>query len=104
MTIDNITAAEIFEGAVEVINDRGWTQGTLRSASGAVCAVGAVCEAIKESPILFRGLVGKSIFFDINEEGFMEINDDRKGISTIPSWNDMPHRTKEDVIDKFMES
>jgi hypothetical protein len=59
--------------------EEGWCQGVMRT-WGAVCAVGAISRNPKALEVLQRA-IGEGCY--------------------IPKWNDMPGRSKEDVLDLY---
>jgi len=78
------------ERAVELLDERGWCQGTLVDSDGRMCALGAVGLAQKE-----RGhprSIGDTLYL-----GYLV--DMTNGVA---SYNDAPGRTKEEVQDLLM--
>jgi hypothetical protein len=55
--------------------EEGWCQGAVRK-RGAVCAMGAISDNVEALVVLYRAFGGPG----------------------IPRWNDMPGRSKEDVL------
>lgn len=75
--------------AVEVIKERGWCQGKLHDASGQVCMAGAFFTPLScDHEVLFLRKVFNRI---------------QGAIGLIGPWNDAPHRSKEEVINKLIE-
>lgn len=69
--------------AAQTLQRRGWVQGTLQDTKGRLCMIGA--------------LVGQG------EYGRARVNLEKALGMPAPHWNDMPGRTKKDVIAKFLE-
>jgi len=95
--------SEFFEGAIEHIEVHGWTQGREVDHLGHVCAVGALRRTTLRSLSLSFAVDQPKVHayvLQIHNSKIMEL----MGIgdySSIPSWNDGPRRTREEVIDAF---
>lgn len=97
--------ADILEKAAEVLETRGWCQGTYHNPAGRVCAVGAVRTAVWGAPLL-RDLereVSTKDYVKVNE-ALMVLAEDiglQNWNDLAPGWNDHPDRTQDEVIDAF---
>jgi hypothetical protein len=72
--------AAVYLGAIQIIQERGWTRGGLRDEQGAVCAVGAIRAA--------AGPAGRGIADDACARLLDAIQAEFAGAETVPSWND----------------
>ena len=86
--------------AAEVIEERGWTQGSYCDGDGGVCAMGAISVGAGYPPESIDGLAnyvsGKAVMKLIKVIDPQGKFVDR--IGSIPDWNDTRGRTKEEVI------
>lgn len=89
-----MTIAEVLEGAANYIEEHGWQQGHAGVPGGPRCLAGAIHSAIGVEPV-HHGLV------DLLPKEFRSaLNAVGKQTQTSPVlWNDLPGRTKEQVID-----
>ncbi len=93
-------ASTALRRAARIIRERGWHRGTLRSQTGAVCALGAL-------RIACRNDVFSVCTFDRVYEGAAQSFGRAVGLdpigydSEIASWNDCDERTKPQVIRAF---
>jgi hypothetical protein len=93
------SAAEVLRRAAEYMSEHGWIQGRLQNENG-VCAMGAISNALRDvmhnHPYNEEGARLERIAVTMMS-GYLNV-----GISShvnhIPSWNDAPDRTAEDVI------
>ena len=94
--------ADILRNAAAYIQKHGWIQGALDNDEGEVCALGAICAVtdrlLRSQPDYcweeVEGLV-RTARFALQLHIGCDLN--HFGIG-IPSWNDDPHTTAEDVI------
>lgn len=103
-------AGRTIRKAAQVIEDRGWTQDALLDPlTGAVCARGGIALMKTGNALNMRVSEEEKLFSDwlyVNRllpEGVLEFLDERRAMgpythSVVPSWNDSPTHTKEDVI------
>lgn len=77
---------ESLREAAAVIQKRGWVQGRLSDDKGRVCTVGAFC--------LLRNYI----------EGYVRFSDyiSVRYMKSIANWNDVPGRTKEEVVEALL--
>lgn len=93
-----LTVANVLERAAEMVDEK-WGQGTKAIAGGQVCAAVAIALSVAElggDPLLDREWV------DGEEDAWAEAmralrEEIGPGWTSIPLWNDMPGRTKEEV-------
>lgn len=78
----------IYETAIDILNERGWTQGVVRNAKGEVCLIGAL------------GIATGRIATNNGYCSALETCGRKLGIpvGSVITWNDAPERSKEDVI------
>jgi hypothetical protein len=92
MTTDN--DRDIFLKAIDVLEERGWTQGTMEDGEGRVCLVGALRVALSGRPRTNKS-VGPRV---------TELTRTAFGLQTGGSWvsaliwNDAPERSYEEVV------
>jgi hypothetical protein len=95
------TVHKVLLKAADLIEQRGWTQGTFRGSDGRLCTHGAIHMAVFDKPDYFgehdaplmlavwcrlrNYLLAKGVKPDLVRRGCM-------------SWNDAPGRTKEEVV------
>lgn len=87
--------------AIEVLEARGWHQGSLTGSDGSVCLIGAINTALWGSPSL-RGRPAdgvwerrKEMMWRVGVVAFADrLGDDFR----VGDWNDDDHTTYEDVI------
>jgi len=83
-----MTTADILERAQQALLTRGWTQGTYGFDDGApVCIAGAVmhvCGGFSLAALRVIAVLGETA-----------------GVRHVPTWNDTPGRTPEQVLDLF---
>lgn len=95
---------ELFDKAVEVLEQRGWCQGKLEATDGRVCAVGALRAAAWGDPYSRTFPGEEKVDVEPVERALDAVNAVLSGPrarSMIVSFNDEPGRTAEEVIDLF---
>lgn len=90
--VTSYTSTEI-EKAIEILEERGWNQGSRESSTGEVCLAEALLRAKGLGIHIARTFAAQWNLF----KSYLG------GSSCIPEWNDDPSRTKEEVIDKLTE-
>jgi hypothetical protein len=80
----------VFERAIDVLNERGWNQGRVEGPDGSRCLVGALLYvkgdlSWVEEDVHLCAVIG----LERDPDGF---------ISPLPEWNDDPSRSYEDVV------
>jgi hypothetical protein len=92
------SAAEVLRRAAEYMSERGWIQGKLQTENG-VCAMGAIhnvlCEMMSK-PHSEEGARLERVAVTMMS-GYLNVGSSPV-VNHIPSWNDAPDRTAEDVI------
>jgi hypothetical protein len=92
------SAAEVLRRAAEYMSERGWIQGKLQNENG-VCAMGAIhnvlCEMMSK-PYSEEGARLERVAVTMMS-GYLNVGISNT-VNHIPSWNDAPDRTAEDVI------
>jgi hypothetical protein len=108
---DQVT--EVLRKAREVIEERGWCQGMLTADNGNVCAMGALRQATHDIPLTVKEAckleeeavkrmskaAGTHFYEGESAEGAPYVY--HVFDHEIPSWNDKPSRTVEDVLLMF---
>lgn len=82
-----MTVKEVLLKAAEIIEERGWCQGSYNKETGEVCAKGGLRKAVG-----WPHQDGEGYY------GALDALYTLIGAGTILSWNDTPGRTKSDVI------
>lgn len=82
---------EIFEGALAVLDERGWTRGAPTSPGGPVCLGIALTLACK------AGSVSTHSQDYVRAQRFLLTANDLTLLNVV-GWNDAPGRTYEDVV------
>jgi hypothetical protein len=101
------TVHKVLLEAADLIEQRGWTQGTFQGSDGRLCAHGAIHMAVFDKPDYFgehdaplvlavwcrlrNYLLAKGVEPDLVRRGCM-------------SWNDAPGRTKEEVVQAMRDA
>lgn len=92
MMTDTLTPEEILARAADLLETRGWCQGTMRAPSGQLCVMGSIREA---SRFMSLFLAQRQATDALSRE----IQD-----SEPTNWNDQPDRTVEEVISSLRNS
>lgn len=88
----DMTEAQVFDRAIDVLHERGWHQGSYRDPdTGAVCIIGAISTASRGSAHPMTGREWSLIATVYRHLGL-------HGIAGVAPWNDAPERTVEDVF------
>lgn len=95
-------ASQVLEEASEVI-EAGWCQGLFRSFDpeeehDTYCAVGALAKVLGVQPDIMAWISDEPDSFGY----VLGALGDTVRIAHVPTWNDKPGRTKEEVIDAMM--
>ncbi|GGR51529.1 DUF6197 family protein [Streptomyces roseolus] len=86
----------IFAKAAEVLMEKGHHKGDMRNGKGAVCAIGALCDAAgnSEQAVTLADQAAEYLGMARFPSGTLH---------ALARWNDAPERTAEDVILLFKE-
>lgn len=99
----SLTPELILRRAAALISERGLVKGGLSDGQGAYCSLGALRMATAGSinpPGLDRGLSAEDL--DAYQDACVALRDEIRyyastGSGSIPAWNDMPNRKKDEV-------
>lgn len=99
----SLTPELILRRAAALISERGLVKGGLSDGQGAYCSLGALRMATAGSinpPGLDRGLSAEDL--DAYQYACVALRDEIRyyastGSGSIPAWNDMPNRKKDEV-------
>lgn len=94
------TPSDLLARAAELIGERGWCQGTIKTAEGHMCAMGAMAEAKRE---LFgpENVRRTSRIYADAMYSLVDVINEPHGYSSlvsVPQWNDEEDQTAENVI------
>jgi hypothetical protein len=91
------TVATALAEARRLIEQRGWRQGVIEDASGALCIVEAICLAVEELIDRWprRGFVP---LFNSAVAQFKAANGLPQTMGSVGDWQDRPERTLADVL------
>lgn len=96
--------SQIFEEAVELLEQRGWCQGRVEDVNGALCAVGALGVAMTGHAHMFANRITswqKAFFNQVVDEDFGRFVAGEDGCE-VPEWNDRHGQTQQHVMDAMM--
>lgn len=83
----------ILRKAAQLLKERGWIQKKMQDEAGRMCMLGAVIAASDELRAKGSAVAGERL-----EKLMLETR------LSVPSWNDVMGRTKEEVIEKLLEA
>lgn len=100
MNLEDLTAVDILDAAIDRLNERGWTQNEQGRKEGPNCLTGAVywgtADLICASAIeVEREFVAVDVAYAALER---RLRDKLGRWAGLQGWNDQPERTAEDVI------
>jgi hypothetical protein len=95
MTADHIAVADVLDDAADYIEKHGWCQNRLTDIAGRVCAAGAIRAALGIAESEIPGDTYHAVRHAIYRVAPLTHE------VPLPSWNDAPDRTEQDVLDMF---
>ena len=95
---------EVISKALDVINERGWTQYSFHAEDGAMCISAALVEASYDFNINMFTNMEKYDKARIVLEELINVNAKPGHEKGMISWNDTPGRTRDDVVRLLKEA
>jgi hypothetical protein len=96
--VQNKEIAATARRTIDVLIDRGWTQGKNESDNGEVCAVKGLALALNVTPVM--NVLKHPAYFALLD--YIEELDGVRYVG-VTFWNDKPERTASEVIETFLE-
>ena len=94
----------IFAKAADIIEERGWHQGTYQGADGEVCFLGAINVAATGNAYAWPTEVDTDAFHKwVGQQWARKTKKKWNGKGNIGGWNDAKRRTKAQVINFLRE-